>query len=313
MKTTIRYRNLKPVAVEKEASLGPAVPFSCLSSSDELQLVTLTDARPSTTFVWQNSDKQTCCTDFYFDIPNSVTVPTSECKSPSAGQSLQLLPPSLRLRKVIRNQSEFNYGHSSHVVDNTSGAGEVLYQVSARLIFQGRPIAKTSREILLIPIVEPSPPLDIGDFAGEYQVAASASVTTISKMKSWGELLVTTVEPEPLMLSLENSAALSVSKVLLKFLFQQHISDVARTPSAGPDLLECEVVTNLEATTYFSMAEQPYALSSKEAARSPLVAQETTLSRPQVHKIRLVPWKEIQGAACKSKSCQYLTSLLFIS
>lgn len=224
-------------------------------------------------------------------------MPTSGLKSKWTAQTNKSLPPSLRLHKDVRSPSV--YMNDGLVGDNTSGEAEISYQICATLLFEGRRIADTSRRIVLIPITEPCPPLEIGDFAGEYQTTASTSVMSISKLKRWGHLSVSTVEPEPLILAMEKATSVSASKVFLKFQFRQPAGAPCNALYDGPGILDCDVVTNLEATNYFSIRGHSYVFSSKEAARSPFIAQDTYMTLPQMHKIQLRLWRRISGEVCR--------------
>jgi hypothetical protein len=255
-----------------------------------LQLVHLTDSQPSANFHSASSripGNGTVHTSFYFDIPETVSDPHLSGESESSFLSAESnLPPSATLRKAYAaGKGPADRG------DGRSGTCDVAYQIRARLILRNKIIAETTRKVQLVPITEPSPPLDVRDFTDEFQLSTTGSVVEPLKLKKRGQLSVAVAQPSPLVFSLDNPVTTASTRLNLKFQFRS--SSKNAIPPSLPDLTDCTVTSGLEALTHFSVIPQDIALSKREVKRLPQVAQVEWKAKPQARKLKLSNWQRV--------------------
>lgn len=254
------------------------------------QLVHLTDSQPSANFHSASSripGNGTVHTSFHFDIPETVSDPHLSGESESSFLSAESnLPPSATLRKAYAaGKGPADRG------DGRSGTCDVTYQIRARLILRNKIIAETTRKVQLVPITEPSPPLDVRDFTDEFQLSTTGSVVEPLKLKKRGQLSVAVAQPSPLVFSLDNPVTTASTRLNLKFQFRS--SSKNAIPPSLPDLTDCTVTSGLEALTHFSVIPQDMALSKREVKRLPQVAQVEWKAKPQARKLKLSNWQRV--------------------
>jgi len=269
-------------------------------------VISLTDVKAVSDFQCTLSGdrrKKECLTPFYFAIPRSAVSPhdpeyAAEVVSSEPSRSPQALPPSLRIRTQPKSSPmEPDYG--------TYGSCDVEYTVTAKALLRGTTVAETSREVLLTPSAESSPPLDITDFPGEYRLSASSMLMNPLRLKKYGQLFVTSSEIEPMTVAVQNGETSTGSgSVVLDLIFRPN----DHKDTTVPDFMDCEVATQLEAMTYYSVARQDHALTVKTAEESRYVGHERWTAKEQTRKLRLPRWEKEPGIAGSSNPAVWKNS-----
>jgi hypothetical protein len=221
-------------------------------------------------------------TEFFFDIPDFTTLPSSH------GNSIpKRLPPSMSVVK------------SDFISAAIGGTCDVTYRIVARVFAAGRLKCDASREIILMPIEDIPPPLEPEDFGKEYRLVAATSLRP-----SWGSrksvtVVVSSMEPRPLTFPNREEGCES-TEVLLHLKTGGLLDGSSERAFVESHLTDCEVQINLEAVTYFSAQEQKAAMSMAEALQSPSVVLKKTKYAPNRKKLLLKRWMKGREIACKS-------------
>lgn len=230
-------------------------------------------------------------TSFQFTIPRCASAPTSSQYAPRIDLSEpidtpQALPPSLHIRTTSKSSPmEPEFGNF--------GTCDVEYQLTAKALLQGQVVTERSWEVLVTPTAMCYPRLDVTDFPGEYRLATSSWLMNPLRLRRLGQLFVTSMEPEPMTMTIDQGSTSSGSgQVKLNFVFRQQ----GQHTSAKPDFLDsCEVSTQLETRTYYSVARQERVLTATRAEDSRYVGQEKWMTKEQTRKLKLPMWERQTG------------------
>ncbi|KFZ16617.1 hypothetical protein V502_05007 [Pseudogymnoascus sp. VKM F-4520 (FW-2644)] len=243
-------------------------------------------------------------TEFFFDIPDFTTLPSSHGNS-----TPKRLPPSMRVVK-----SDFISAATAEIHNSGSVAGtcDVTYRIVARVFAGGRLKCDASREIILMPIEDIPPPLEPEDFGKEYRLVAATSLRP-----SWGSrksltVVVSSMEPRPLTFPNREEGCES-TEVLLHLKTGGLLDGSSERAFVESHLTDCEVQINLEAVTYFSAQEQKAAMSMAEALQSPSVVLKKTKYAPNKKKLRLERWmkgREIASGIFEWETAVSVTTIL---
>lgn len=208
-------------------------------------------------------------TDFFFNIPEFLTLPSDE-------ECLRYkLPPSIRVMKSARHMA--------------SGTCDVIYKIEARILRLEKRVCSSSREVIIIPATRIPPPLDPEGLKKEYQLTAEWTLGSPWSSKRSITVFASSMEPPPLVFP-TNKGEYGSTKALLNLKTRAITGD--NRELLGPRLSECEVVVNLEAVTYFLGHDEESVMSVAEALQSPLVVLKKTAYKKERRKIQLGAWRE---------------------
>jgi hypothetical protein len=253
--------------------------MSCIKVADDFQQFS-PDEQCSTT----------CWTTFFFCVPEFITVPSYE-----KGRKQQL-PPSIRVVKTVSSPELPDY--SRGVV---TGSCDVIYRIEARVLKNNKVIGATQREIIVMPCIEPPPPLDIEDLRKEYQLYAASSMGPFWNPRKRISVAILSKEPRPIVFPTTKGECLSTgTDVLLNFRTQMMCNEDMGEGLFEPPFAECEVMVTLEAITYFVEHEKDLMMSVAEIKKCFFAILKTTRFRPQKRKMKLAGWKRLDDAICKS-------------
>ncbi|KFZ18648.1 hypothetical protein V501_01097 [Pseudogymnoascus sp. VKM F-4519 (FW-2642)] len=229
----------------------PLILMSCVKVANEFQRIDL-----------GNPHTLTYQTRFFFDIPDSTTLPSSYGNGTS-----QRLPPSMRVVK-----SDFISAATEEIHNGGSLAGtcDVTYRIVARFFAGGRQKCDASREIILMPVEDIPPPIDPEDFGEEYRLVAAASLRLSWRSRKSVTVVISSMEPRPLTCP-NCKGGCESTEVLLQLKTGGLLDGSSERVFVDAQLIDCEVQINLEAVTYFSGHEQAAVMSMVEALQSPFV------------------------------------------
>jgi hypothetical protein len=248
--------------------------MSCVKVKEDFGRIVL---RSSDTVVYQVG--------FFFDIPESITLPTYERGTP------QRLPPSIRILQPLLHTMNEN------VQGRVAGCCDVTYHIKAQIFSDRRPIGSSSREIIVIPAAEIPPPIDPDHFSNEYRLVASSSIRPSWKSKS-SMVVVSSTEPRPLMFQSNNGEG-GRTEVVLNFKTRGMLDRSGEEFLIDPQLTECEVLISLEAVTYFLDHEQNSVMSVAAALQSSSVVLKKTRYKTERKKLLLGEWTKCREVAGK--------------
>jgi hypothetical protein len=215
---------------------------------------------------------------FFFDIPQSITMPTYE------KHLTHHLPPSIRVIKKA---------HSTEIPEHpgaTTGSCDVIYYIQAQLHKDRHVIFDTSREILLMPVSERPPPLDLTYFKWEYELFASSSIESFWKARRSSTISVSLEEPRPIVFPTAKGVVDTMAtEVSLHFVTRQ-VCGLGEGLSKPP-ITDCEVTVALEAITYFLEHEKEWMMSAAEARRCPSAIMKKDRFKARKRKLKLTEWK----------------------
>jgi hypothetical protein len=250
--------------------------MSCIKVAEDFQQIS---ADASHTVIHRTS--------FFFDIPESISLPSSE------NSFKQNLPPSMRVEKSISDG--FWKSHST----TASSICDISYHIEARVFTRGRQACTTCREVIILPASDIPAPLAPEDFKGEYQLFSSSSLGSFFKGQKDATVVVSSAEPRPLVLPSREGEIRSTELFLD---FKTRLKSNVNSDASGlfTQLSECEVSITLNAITYFSARKQTLVISVAEAMQSPLVVLKTTKYGMGKRKLQLKEWKRSREIACIS-------------
>jgi hypothetical protein len=223
---------------------------------------------------------------FFFDVPKSISLPSSENSSP------QTLPPSMLVEKSISNATRGNYSTTA------SSICDISYQIEARVFIGGRQACDTTREVIILPASEIPAPLAPEDFTGEYKLFSSSTWGSSFKNPKGATVVVSSAEPRPLVLP-KGEGEFGSTEVFLDFKTRVISSMNNETSYTVTQLSECEVSITLNAITYFSAHKQTSVISIAEAMQSPVVVLKTAKYDMGKKKLLLKEWRKGQEIACQ--------------
>lgn len=254
--------------------------MTCVKVANEFQRIDL-----------GNPHAVTYQTRFFFDIPDSTTLPSSY-----GNGTPQRLPPSMRVAK-----SDFISAATAEIHNCSSLAGtcNVTYRIVARVFADGRQKCHASREIILMPVEDIPPPLEPEDFGEEYRLVAATSLRPSWRSRKSVAVVISSMEPRPLT-SPNSEGGCESTEVLLQLKTGGLLDGSSERAFVEAQLINCEVRINLEAVTYFSGHEQAAAMSMVEALQSPFVVLKKTRYTLYRKKLRLERWRKGREIECKS-------------
>jgi hypothetical protein len=221
--------------------------------ADEKQFLVMTDTRSIVNFRRRealNTNGDLLWTPFFFDLPDSSFTTDRDAEESRACCSIDHerpgLPPSFRLRVIQQLlRPTFDIASVTKV-----GACDITYSITARLLKGEYEVARTSKKWLYTPTtIDPSPPLAVSDFPGEYQISAQNFAMDLLHLKRYGRLSVHIAELSALLI--EQDKIHSAKTVSISPIFRLY-------PPSGlagakePVLCECECTFFLEADSFFS-------------------------------------------------------------
>lgn len=225
-------------------------------------------------------------TDFFFEVPEFITLPSDEERSP------RKLPPSL---KVVRS--------SSYAL---SGNCNVTYYIVARIWRCDKLVCRTSREIIVIPTTEIPPPLEPEDLKADFELTATSSLGSFWSPSKSLTVTASSSEPRPLVFP-TNQGEYGSTEVLLDF--KARGISIENEDVVGPHLTNCNITITPEAITYFLGHENESVMSMEEARQSPFAVLKRSIFTKEKRHVHLTGWKrkcrkitcKVQAALCNPK------------
>lgn len=215
-------------------------------------------------------------TGFFFDIPESITLPSDDECLPHK------LPPSISIVKSTPCTA--------------TGNCDVVYYVEARILRLGQLVCHAFREIIVMPAAEIPPPLDPDDLKKEFQLTATSSMGSFWNPTKGATIVASSREPRPLVFP-TNEGEYGSTEVLLDFKTQCASDEDGEM--TDHQLTECDVMITLEAVTYFLEHEQESVMSMAEALQSPFAVLKRTAFKTEKRHVHLKRWRKGREIACK--------------
>lgn len=235
--------------------------------------------------------------EFFFDIPESITVPSYE------RHTEEQLPPSIR---VVKTPSSTEI--PEHCRAAIAGNCDVTYHIETRMLRGKKVVGDIRREIIVMPSSETPPPLDPEDLQKEYRLYAASSMGSFWNPKKSVAVTILSKEPRPLVFPVvKEECAPGSTEVLLNFRTQKMYDVDFEQDLLEPPFTECEIMVTLEAITYFVDREKEWTMSVAEARTCPSAILKKRF-KPQKRKLKLAGWKRVDDAICKSPKFNSSTS-----
>jgi hypothetical protein len=233
------------------------------------------------------------CT-FCFEMPESMML-SSMFNETDMKRGFQQLPPSIRIVEARSNKSLITSQST------TPGICDVAYYIDARFFLKGRTVRETTREIIVMPVIETPPPIDPADFRNEYRLLASSTIGISWRRRYPLEISISSSEPRPL--NFEASRVkedLSLTELLITFLARHLSSEGDSNHLAQPEISECHLAITLEATTFFFRNEEHSVLSISETRDTPFSVVKNTRFKPQRLKVCFLNWQRVKNSSSRS-------------
>jgi hypothetical protein len=179
---------------------------------------------------------------FVYNVPFKFTIPRMlpSC-DPNVTEHFLHLPPSL-------DEGEVRMTRDGRVCMQPL----INYNIRAVVRFRGGADGPSmemqgNREIPFIPFTEASPPLEIGDFPGEF-LSISTQPLKISRFAApFGEMDISMGEPQPLRFSTNGPSASTVSKLQLTLRLADAVASKVK-----PHTWSCTIESHILVKTFFS-------------------------------------------------------------
>lgn len=120
------------------------------------------------------------------------------------------------------------------------------------------------KEIEIQPCREASPPLDVADYPGDFQLCAKSCLRTRTLKGGIGALYLSATEPAALVVNTESPRATTVATARLHYL-----PGAAARQSGWPYEWSCEVSTSIRSTTFYSTRKTTKMQTLCEASQFP--------------------------------------------
>ena len=236
--------------------------------------------------------------EFFFDIPESITVPSYE------RHTGEQLPPSIR---VVKTPSSTEMPEHCHTA--IAGNCDVTYHIEARMLRGNKVVGDIRREIIVMPSSEMPPPLDPEDLQKEYRLYAASSIGSFWNSKRSVAVTILSKEPRPLVFPVvKGECAPGSTEVSLNFRAQKMYDMDFEQDLPEPPFTECEAMATLEAITYFVGCEKEWTMSVAETRTCPSAILKRKRFKPQKRKLKLAGWKRVDDVICKSLKFNSSTS-----
>jgi hypothetical protein len=239
--------------------------MSCVKKAAEFKRVRL---KESLTTAYQ--------IDYFFEIPESITLPSENKCLPSK------LPPSIRVVKSA--------------LYTVSGICDIVYYIEARVMKHAKLVSYAIRDIIIIPTAEIPPPVDPGDFKKEFQLANASSFGSFWNSTSNVTVVASSMEPRPLVFPV-NKGEYGSTELLLDFKTQSGLDGDGEI--MGSQLTACEVTITLEAVTYFLTHQQESVMSMDEALQSLVTVLKRTTFKTEKRYVPLTEWQKGRVIVCE--------------
>jgi hypothetical protein len=185
---------------------------------------------------------QTTSSLFVYKIPFNFTIPRMllSC-DPTATEHFLCLPPSLQEGEPRETPDGRLYMQPF-----------INYNIRASVRFRGTAVGPSvdmqeSREILLIPFTEESPPLEVEDFPGEFWLVSTRSLKASCLANPFGEMSISMDEPPPLRISTDGGNATSMVKLQLSLRLASGVTNKIK-----PHTWSCTIESHILVKTFYS-------------------------------------------------------------
>lgn len=200
------------------------------------------------------------------------------------------LPPSLKHEVLATPQGTPRPRAGAHVT----------YKLTANLLKDQKIISRIMQPILLLISHDPSPPMCMADFVGEYQMAQKCLLRTPLFQKA-GEVSIFAREPKQL--TVRADYAESMVELPIKLVWSRQKQEINVYQSTR---IEAEVRWQLRLSTFVSIMEQRGPATLKQAMVSPATAHVRSALPPKTHSMVWRNWTPVDGKETKIESEQSL-------
>lgn len=164
---------------------------------------------------------------------------------------------------------------------------QVTYKLTAHLLKDRKIIDRIMQPILLLVSHDPSPPMCMTDFVGEYRMAQKCLLRGPLFQKA-GELSITAQEPKQLTVKADCSESMVELPVKLRWSRQKQEVNVYQEPR-----IEAEVKWQFRLSTFVSLMEQRGPATLKQALASPATAHVRSALPPKTLSMAWRKWTPV--------------------
>lgn len=237
-------------------------------------------------------------------IPFGFTVPRHCPLDEILNEQLLRLPPSLRAGQII-------IGHDGRKYMQPLIEYVIRAVVKFRHAASGSPMQlEASREILMIPLAEASPPLEIGDFPGEFNPVATTPFRKRLSTFTMGEMSISMNEPPPL--TVFGNRQRAFSRCWVNITLRQ--AGTIKPHVVAPESLVCSVESRICVKTFYSTVPLSEMASDCLLRTQRELGLRTETVKLNTSKIDLRSWRLDRLYECESSSpcqaSQWSTTLL---
>lgn len=200
------------------------------------------------------------------------------------------LPPSLKHEVAATSQG----------TPRPRAGAQVTYKLTAHLWKDRKVIDQIMQPILLLISHDPSPPMCMADFVGEYQMAQKCLLRTPLFQKA-GELSMFAEEPKQLTVRADCAESMVELPIRLVWSRQKHEINACQPP-----MIEAEVKWQLRLSTFVSLMEQKGPATMKQALVSPATAYVRSALPEKTLSMAWRTWKPVENRETKVESEQSL-------
>lgn len=200
------------------------------------------------------------------------------------------LPPSLKHEVLPTPQGTRRPRAGAHVT----------YKLTAHLLKDRKVIDQIMQPILLLISQDPSPPMCMADFVGEYQMAQKCLLRTPLFQKA-GELTIFAQEPKQL--TVRPNCAESMVELPIRLVWKRQKQEINVYQSTR---IEAEVKWQFRMSTFVSLMEQRGPATLKQALVSPATAYVRSTLPPKTLSMAWRKWKPVGSSKTKIQCEQSL-------
>lgn len=175
---------------------------------------------------------------------------------------------------------------------------QVTYKLTAHLLKDRKVIDRIMQPILLLISQDPSPPMCMADFVGEYRMAQRCLLRGPLFQKA-GELSVFAQEPKQLTVKADCAESMVELPIRLVWSRQKQEINVYQKPR-----IEAEVKWQFRLSTFVSIMEQRGPATMKQALASPATAFVRSALPPKTLSVAWRMWKPVKGKESTEIECE---------
>lgn len=200
------------------------------------------------------------------------------------------LPPSLK-HEILRTPQG---------TPRPRAGAQVTYKLTAHLMKDRKVIQRIMQPILLLISQDPSPPMCMADFVGEYQMAQKCLLRTPLFQKA-GELAIFAQEPKQL--TVKADCAQSMVELPIRLVWSRQKQEINVYQSTR---IEAEIRWQFRLSTFVSIKEQRGPATLKQALVCPATAHVRSALSPKTLNMAWRTWTPVKDSETKIESKQSL-------